>query len=445
MRTGRRRLRALAAAVTAALILLAGGWTDRVRTGAHDDPTKEVTIAFWHGWTSESEQQAVADNIARFERAHPNIHVDTVGGVTDAQIDTAMLSHGPDSPDVIASFSPHNVGRRCHSGGWADLDLFLDEAGIDPDETFPAALNDDTRVKDDRCRLPLLSDAFGLYYNKDLFARAGIKAPPRTMSELIETARRLTVHDGDSYRRLGIMPTWHTFEWTLARAGASYGARYFDDSGKAAMSNPRIAQLLADQRQLVGALGGYAKLEKYRATFGDEFGAHNPFRTGQVAMIFDGEWREGMARSAGVPFDIGAAPFPVADGQVEDYGKGYLSSTVIGIAGNSPKKNAAWELVKFMATDTEAVVSLSNAIHSVPSTYAALGSPHLRTTDNFDVFIAIAQHPKSSTTPAAPNGGAHRLALENFAHAYESGRTDDLADGLRAVDRQVERDIARAR
>lgn len=48
--------------------------------------------------------------------------MDTVGGVTDAQIDKAMRSRGPDSPDVISSFSPDNVGRYCHSGGWADLD-----------------------------------------------------------------------------------------------------------------------------------------------------------------------------------------------------------------------------------------------------------------------------------------------------------------------------------
>ncbi|MEU3920200.1 hypothetical protein [Streptomyces sp. NPDC029004] len=48
--------------------------------------------------------------------------MDTVGGVTDAQIDKAMLSRGPDSPEVISSFSADSVGRFCQSGGWADLD-----------------------------------------------------------------------------------------------------------------------------------------------------------------------------------------------------------------------------------------------------------------------------------------------------------------------------------
>ncbi len=73
----------------------------------------------------------------------------------------------------------------------------------------------------------------------------------------------------------------------------------------------------------------------------------------------------------------GVAPFPVPDDQADTYGKGYLSGTIIGIASTSEKQNAAWELVKYMTTDTDAVVSFANAIHNVPSTLAALKSPDL--------------------------------------------------------------------
>ena len=131
------------------------------------------------------------------------------------------------------------------------------------------------------------------------------------------------------------------------------------------------------QKDLVDALGGFDKLEKYRTTFGDEFGAKNPFHTGQVAMAIDGEWRAGMIDDAGVDFDYGVAPFPVPDDQADTYGKGYLSGTIIGIASTSEKQNAAWELVKYLTTDTDAVVSFANAIHNVPSTMDALKSPDL--------------------------------------------------------------------
>lgn len=199
------------------------------------------------------------------------------------------------------------------------------------------------------------------------------------------------------------------------------------------------------QQDMVKALGGFGKLEKYRSGFGDEWGAKNPFHTGQVAMAIDGEWRAGMAKEAGTKFEVGVAPFPVPDDQADTYGKGYLSGTIIGVANTSAKKNAAWELVKYMATDTDAVVSFANAIHNVPSTLAALKSPDLDADPLFRTFVEIAQNPDSTTTPASVNGGTYQLTLQDFGYAYEAGKQSDLAAGLRGVDEQVDKDIAQAR
>ena len=59
----------------------------------------------------------------------------------------------------------------------------------------------------------------------------------------------------------------------------------------------------------------------------------------------------------------------------DQYGKGYITGTIVGIASTSQKQNAAWEFVKYLTTDTDAVVNFANAIHNVPSTNAALASP----------------------------------------------------------------------
>ena len=69
------------------------------------------------------------------------------------------------------------------------------------------------------------------------------------------------------------------------------------------------------------------------------------------------------------------------DDQADTYGKGYLSGTIIGIASTSEKQNAAWEFVKYLTTDTDAVVSFANAIHNIPSTLDALESPDLDQSD----------------------------------------------------------------
>jgi multiple sugar transport system substrate-binding protein len=202
--------------------------------------------------------------------------------------------------------------------------------------------------------------------------------------------------------------------------------------------------MLKWQKGLVDALGGYEKLEKYRTSFGDEFGPKNPFHTGQVAMSLDGEWRAGFIDDAKVDFDYGVAPVPVPDDQADTYGKGYLSGTIIGIASTSEKQNAAWELVKYLTADTDAVVSFANVIHNIPSTNAALESPDLVTNDAVKAFIGIAQNPNSNTTPASPNGGAYQLTLQDVGFRYESGKETDLEGALKRAADQIDTDIEQA-
>ncbi|MGW6278348.1 ABC transporter substrate-binding protein [Kribbella sp. NPDC055071] len=435
--------RALAGATAVALLATACTGTSAAPK-ANDDATQDVSITFWHGWSAPSEVAAITTNVKAFEAKHPNIHVNVVGNTNDDKIKQALRAGGSDAPDVVSSFTTDNVGTFCASNVFSDLKPFLDKSGIELDKTFPKPLQDYTQFQGKRCTLPLLNDAYGLYYNKDAFKAAGIAAPPKTLSEFNADAKKLTKTKGDTFTQLGFMPNFHGYESTTSHFAALWNPTYFTADGKSNLAaDPAFANMLTWQKGLVDELGGFAKLEKYRSTFGDEFGAKNPFHTGQVAMTMDGEWRLGMAREAGVKFDIGVAPFPVPDDQADSYGKGYLSGTVIGIASTSQKQNAAWELVKFMTTDTDAVVSFANAIHNVPSTLDALKSPKL--SPDFKTFLEIAQHPKSSTTPASPNGGAYQLTLQDFGFAHESGKVPDLAAGLAKTDQQIDKDLAQAK
>ncbi len=86
--------------------------------------------------------------------------------------------------------------------------------------------------------------------------------------------------------------------------------------------------------------------------------------------------------------------------------------------------------MKYLTTDTDAVVNFANAIHNVPSTNAALASPKVDQDPAFQTFIKIAQNPNSNTTPSSPNGGAYQLTLQNLGYDYESGKQTDLQAGL---------------
>ncbi|MGW5324857.1 ABC transporter substrate-binding protein [Streptomyces sp. NPDC004014] len=437
--------RKAAFALTASLALLATACTGQSGSGASDDASKETTINFWHAWSAPNEVKAVKSLVAGFEKAHPNIHVNVVGNMTDDKINQALRTGGDRAPDVISSFTTNNVGKFCSSGALIDLNPFFEKSGIDPQTTFPKPMNEYTQFDGDRCTVPLLGDAYGLYYNKTAFAKAGIAAPPKTWSEFEADAKKLTVPRGGTYKQLGFMPNYHGWESTTEHYFGQFSPTYFGKDGKSALAtDPAFEKGFTLQKRLVDELGGFQKLERFRATLGDEWGPRHPFHTGQVAMQLDGEWRLGMAEQAKPGFDIGVAPLPVPDDQAGQYGKGYITGTIAGIAATSHKQNAAWELVKYMTTDTDAVVGFANGIHNVPSTLAALKSPKLKYDPRFKTFLDIAADPDSTTTPASVNGGVYLVTIQQFGYDYESGKVTDLKAGLRKTAAQIDTDIAQA-
>ncbi|MEU1262722.1 ABC transporter substrate-binding protein [Streptomyces cellulosae] len=434
------------ALAAASLALLTTACTGQPGSGATDDPNAETTLTFWHGWSAPSEVKAVQQVIDLFEKAHPNIKVKVVGNINDDKLNQALRAGGSNGPDVVSSFTTSNVGKFCSSGAFLDLKPFIEESKLDLEATIPKPMLDYTQFEGTRCALPLLGDAYGLYYNKDAFKKAGITQPPRTWTEFAEDAKKLTKPEGDGYAQLGFMPNYHGYETVVDHYMSQWDHAYFDADGRSNIAkDPAFAEMFTFQKKLVDDLGGYAKLEKYRNTFGDEWGAEHPFHTGQVAMQLDGEWRLGMARDAGVDFEIGTAPLPVADDEIDEYGKGFLSGTIMGIAPRSEKQNAAWELVKYMTTDTEAVVTFANAIRNVPSTFEALKSPDLKTDPEFKTFLDIAQHPESNTPPASVNGSTYQTTLQDFGFQYESGKVKDLGTGLEKTAAQIDRDIEQAK
>ncbi|MER6731080.1 ABC transporter substrate-binding protein [Streptomyces puniciscabiei] len=438
--------RKAAFALTVSLALLTTACTGQSNSGATDDASKDTTINFWHAWSAPNEVKAVKSLVAGFEKAHPNIHVNVVGNMTDDKINQALRSGGDKAPDVISSFTTNNVGKFCSSGALVDLNPFFKKSGIDPEKTFPKPMNEYTQFDGNRCTVPLLGDAYGLYYNKTAFAKAGIARPPKTWSEFEADAKKLTITDGDSYKQLGFMPDYHGWESTTEHYFAQFSPTYFGKDGKSNLAkDPAFQKGFELQKRLVDELGGFQKLEKFRATLGDEWGPKHPFHTGQVAMQLDGEWRLGMAEQAKPRFEIGVAPLPVPDEQAAQYGKGYITGTIAGIAATSHKQNAAWEFVKYVTTDTDAVVGFANDIHNVPSTLAALKSPELKYDPRFKTFLDIAADPNSTTSPASVNGGQYLVTIQQFGYDYESGKVTDLKAGLKQTAAQIDTDIAQAK
>ncbi|WP_405663851.1 ABC transporter substrate-binding protein [Streptomyces sp. RK9] len=442
----RWRIRTRVPAALTAVGLLLAGCANPSTGSADDDPTKPVTLKFWHGWSAPGEVKAINASIERFEKLHRNIDVKAIGNVTDETINQALRAGGGEAPDVVSSFTTNNVGQYCDSGMWVNLDPFMKKTGLDKKKTFPKTLLDYTSYEGTQCALPFLADAFGMYYNKDAFKEAGIARPPRTMSEFKEAAAKLTVRSGkDSYKRVGFMPNFRLYQNAPDRLFAQWGPKYFDADGKSNLADePKTYDYFKTTNELIKAQGGYADLEKFRATFGEEMSSQNAFLTGKLAMHLDGEWRGLMLDEKKAKFDWGVAPLPVPDDQADSYGRGFITGTVLGIAHSSKKQNAAWELVRFLTADTDQVVNLANDIHNVPSTFAALKSPRLDADKRFRTFFKILENEHSTALPQSTNGGSYIVSLADVAYSIEAGGKKNLREALKKLDEQIDADNLQA-
>jgi multiple sugar transport system substrate-binding protein len=399
------------------------------------DPNQKVTLTIWSGFSSR-ELDLFNGIIDDFEKKYPNVTVDSVGSVNDDKLVAAL--RGGNAPDVALSFSTDNTGAFCSSGGWIDLSPYIERDNVDIGQ-FPQAVQDYTEYKGTRCAMPLLADVYGLYYNKDMFAAAGISEPPKTISELDADAKKLTQRASDgSIDVAGYVSNQGFYESVPAHYAPQWDAQWQNADGKSNLATDSAwTDYLEWDKNLIDWYG-YDELTKFLAGAGAEFSASNAFEAGKVAMMIDGEYRTAFIAAEHPELNYGTAPFPVADGQEDRYGAGYVTGSIMGIPRDSENQAAAWELVKYLTTDTNALVTLANALANVPTTPAAAQSPKLNLGPNFDPFIQVFKSPDTQTTPITASGSANQDLFQSFIAKYEAGQVDDLQAGLQDLDAQID-------
>jgi len=282
-----------------------------------------------------------------------------------------------------------------------------------------------------QCALPLLADVHGLYYNKALFKKAGIAGPPKTLSELAADAKKLTQRNPDgSIKVAGFVPlsgfyVGNTGDMSLY--SAPIGGKYFDAKGKSNLSrDPAWASLLHWQKSLINWYG-YKNLVKFTAGAGQEFSASNAFEAEHPTLNY------------------GTAPMPVDDAHQNLYGAGSVNGTIIGIPKGGHNVDKAWELVKYLTTNTHALAKFSNGIRNVPSTAASTTSKELDPDPHFATFLKIFTNPHSATVPITAAGTQYATLITSFTQKWAGGKVKDLKAGLAKLDKDIDNQLAQAK
>lgn len=436
-----RRRVSVAAIVTATALLLTGcsGGSPSTTIDATAPAHLKGTVTFWH-FFSDREADVIQKAVNGFEHANPGVKVDVHSGQDDEKLRKAIAAGN--NVDLGLSYSTDVVGNFCTSGAFRDLGPYIKRDKVDLSQ-FSDTVRSYTEYKGLRCSMPVLADDYGLYYNKKLLAAAGYSTPPKTLSELMTMALAMTTYNPDgSIKTLGYNPMMGFYENAAAHYGTLAGAKWLKKDGNSAIgTDPAWRGLMEWQKKFIDKIG-YDKVNSFTSGLGQEFSADNAFQTGQIAMNMDGEYRTAFIDDQTPDLDYGTAPMPTADNHTDLYGGGYITGNIAGISKGAKNPEAAWALLKYLTTNTDVIVELSNGLKNVPTTNDALASADLEVTPQFKTFLDIVASPHSGTTPPSPVGAGYQQSFEDFWHKYQSGGVPDLAAGLKKIDKDIDASIS---
>jgi multiple sugar transport system substrate-binding protein len=440
----RRRLVGLVALalLVAACTAGGGGSTGPVETvdpNAQHDP---LTLTVWSNFSGR-EGKVTTSVLQSITRKYPWMTVKHVLGKDDEAIVRAI--NGGTPPDVAISFTPDNSARFCQTKAFQDLNPNLQADNIDKNAVWPQAIFSYTQYNNIQCSLPMLTDAYGLYYNVDLLKKAGYNEPPKTLSELTAMAKKLTEYNPDgSIKVVGFFPLFGMYQNTVNTLGHAYAAKWYDTAGKPSLgTDPNWTKMLQWQKSIVDSVG-YDKLQKFFGKLGggdSEWSGQHGFETGKIAMMIDGEWRNAFIAADKSKVDYQTAPFPVDDAQPDLYGSGQVGGTIMGIPKGVKHPAESWLLVKYMTTDTQPLVTLAKGLRNVPSTVDSLKDPELNADPHFATFMKIFQHPRSTFKPVTLIGQVDQDLFGSLSEKYQAGKVNDLPSELKKLDDQIAKQL----
>jgi raffinose/stachyose/melibiose transport system substrate-binding protein len=326
---------------------------------------EKVTVTWWH-ITTEEAQKAVWQKLAdQYMAENPNVNIEITVLENEAfktKLTTVMQSGEP--PDIFQSWGGGVMNEYANAGLLKDITADLDADGGAWRNTFAPGALGVYSLDGKNYGVPWDMGMVGFWYNKDLFAQAGIDAPPTTWTELLEDVQKLK-DAGITPIALGEGDKWPGHFWyaylstrLCGKEGfqaAALRSGAFTDSCFVEAGN-KILELNALEPFQEGFLG---------ATYGDEATAVG---NGKAAMELMGQWapavqKDNSENKEGIGDSLAWFPFPEVEG-----GAGAPADAFGGGNGFGIGKNASPEAIDFVKwlTSKEAQIACAEAGFCIP-------------------------------------------------------------------------------
>ncbi len=328
-RTHRRLASILSLAVLAAVPLGTG-------SAAAATKPKPVTIEFWNYWDGDN-GKALSGLVAEFHKKNPGITVKPVTFPWGDLLTKLQAAIASGSTPALAATDIAWMANLHQSGKLVDLGKAFGGVKKATGDIYPSLLAY-SLYKGKLQSLPVSTNNLSLFYNKDLFRKAGLNPnkPPKTWPELRSAAIAISklgngIQGMEIYTQPGEGLTWQ-FQPYLWQSGAGFlnktntAPTFNSAAGKTAL------QFLVDL------------INVDKAATAGQWGA---FDKGQAGMRIDGSWMVGGYRD-NAPFEFGTTMLPIPVGGV--YATNMGGEQIMAFKGTAAKQAAALKFINWFTS-----------------------------------------------------------------------------------------------
>jgi raffinose/stachyose/melibiose transport system substrate-binding protein len=342
---------------------------------APSQAAEPVDVEWWHITTDQvgkPDFQAIAD---AYMAANPNVKINITVLENEAfKTKLATSIQSGDVPDLFQSWGGGTMAAQADAGALKDItaDIASWKDTINPGALSIYAYNGK------QYGVPWDMGMIGFWYNKDLFAKAGITAPPTTWAEYLDDVAKLKKSGVAPLAIAGKdkWPSMHLWTYLVLRNGGGQALADMIQSGDwNTDACIKAGQDVLDLNALDPYQAGY-KSADYNAEAAS-------VGNGKAAMELMGQWAPAVqadqsADKQGLGDKLGWFAFPVIDG-----GAGAATDGVGGGNGIAVGKDAPPEAIDFLKffNSVENGTKLNSdglALSTTVGTESAITDPNLQ-------------------------------------------------------------------
>ena len=289
------------------------------------NPASAEDVTFWTlNFASEASNAAFQKIATDFEAANPGINIEFVTrGVDDHKTALRVAAGSDKGPDIYFSWAGLGLGGEYIKAGLSlPLDKYYAQYKWD-DMLVPAAASFSKIYEGGRHGVPFTFKGEALYYNKALFAQAGITELPADYDQLVAAAEKLKAA-GIPAITFGGTVNWHVMRLMDVILESKCGMEKHD----------ALKNMQANWKTEPCATASFEEFDKWSKNYIlspfmgiDNARSFNLFLAGRAAMMLEGDWLVQQLAEAGNLDDYDIFPFPTGTNRLYGFAEyHYISS-----------------------------------------------------------------------------------------------------------------------